>query len=224
MNIYILVEGKQTERKVYPAWLEYLAPSIRRVANLSQLKDNNYYLISGQGYPHMLDNMLKNSLLDINQYKKFDVFWIILDSDFCDLEERKKFILDRIKETNIDIGACYVEIIFQNPCIETWALGNKSMISHNKLHAEFSDYFYHFNVKDNDPELMKKPDDFSFSDSAYHGDYLKAMLSVRGIRYTKKNPQGVIEKYYLDELIERAQDGNGHLKSFFHFYQLASSL
>ncbi|WP_340616405.1 hypothetical protein [Xenorhabdus entomophaga] len=98
------------------------------------------------------------------------------------------------------------------------------MISHNQLHAEFSDYFYHFNVKDNDPEAMKKPDDFSFSDSAYHGDYLKAMLFVRGIQYTKKNPRGVIEKYYLDELIERAQYGSGHLKSFFHFYQLASSL
>lgn len=90
MNIYILVEGKQTERKVYPAWLEHLSPSIKRIENLSQLEDSNYYLISGQGYPHMLDNMLKNSLLDIKQYKKFDFFWIVLDSDFCDLEDKKE--------------------------------------------------------------------------------------------------------------------------------------
>ncbi len=31
MNIYFLVEGKRTERKVYPAWLSYILPELKQV-------------------------------------------------------------------------------------------------------------------------------------------------------------------------------------------------
>lgn len=30
MNLYIVVEGEQTETKVYPAWLQILVPQLRR--------------------------------------------------------------------------------------------------------------------------------------------------------------------------------------------------
>lgn len=37
MNIYFLVEGKRTERKVYPAWLAYLLPELQRVQSYDEV-------------------------------------------------------------------------------------------------------------------------------------------------------------------------------------------
>ena len=65
MNVYFLVEGK-TERKVYPKWLSYFLPYLSRVNYPEDAKKNNYYLISGGGYPSILDNHLVDSIRDIN--------------------------------------------------------------------------------------------------------------------------------------------------------------
>jgi hypothetical protein len=48
MNLYFLVEGKRTEKKVYPAWLAHLLPELQRVQNYDQVNQNNYYLFSGE--------------------------------------------------------------------------------------------------------------------------------------------------------------------------------
>lgn len=224
MNLYILVEGRHTERKIYPAWLRYISPNMERVDYPSAIRDNNYYLISGEGYPRILDVELKNSLKDISENKLIDCFWVVLDSDGKNIEERIGDIHERINKSGIIIKHCSVSVILQNPCIETWGLGNSSAISQNQLHNGLSDFFHHYDVKSNDPELMRKPISFIGSDASYHESYLKEMLSVNNIRYTKKNPQGLIEKYYLDALIERAANSDGHLKSFKIFYDLASSL
>ena len=224
MNLYVLVEGKQTERILYPSWLSYLAPHMVRANNLSDVLDNHYYLISGEGYPRMLDVKLVDSLKDINQQGNFDLFWVVLDSDGEDIESRRQDVLNRIANSNVDIGNCSIEVIIQNPCIETWGLGNKDMISLNQLHGDLSELFHHYNVKENDPELMKKINGFLGTDAAFHERYLKEMLLINQVRYTKKNPNGLKDKYYLDAMVNRARDGEGHLHSFFYFYQRALEL
>ena len=88
MNVYILVEGKQTERKVYPAWLSQLASHMKQVESHADVEENSYFLLSGEGYPRLLDVSLKNSLNDIAESGKFDAFWIVLDSDGEDIRER----------------------------------------------------------------------------------------------------------------------------------------
>jgi hypothetical protein len=43
MNIYFLVEGNSTEKQIYPKWLEYLIPNLKRVKYYDQVENNNYY-------------------------------------------------------------------------------------------------------------------------------------------------------------------------------------
>lgn len=46
MNLYFLVEGKRTERKVYPAWLAYLLPELKQVKNYDEVeKTITIYLV-----------------------------------------------------------------------------------------------------------------------------------------------------------------------------------
>ncbi len=65
MNVYIVVEGSQTEMQVYPAWLGILAPHLSRINNLDELTDNNYYLFTGGGIPSIFRHV-SNAVADIN--------------------------------------------------------------------------------------------------------------------------------------------------------------
>ena len=80
MNIYFLVEGKRTEMKVYPKWLSILIPELKRVQWHHEVVKNNYCIFTGDGFPSLLDNHLKNSIEDVNSSGNFDYFVICLDS------------------------------------------------------------------------------------------------------------------------------------------------
>ena len=41
MNLYIIVEGEQTEMKVYPEWLHLLAPQLERVDDAWGIKTDS---------------------------------------------------------------------------------------------------------------------------------------------------------------------------------------
>ncbi|MEQ8536396.1 MAG: hypothetical protein RIB93_02865 [Coleofasciculus sp. D1-CHI-01] len=72
MNIYFLVEGKSTEKKIYPKWLEYLLPELIRVKYHDQVQKNNYYLISAKGYPAILYDALDNAIDKIKETNNYD--------------------------------------------------------------------------------------------------------------------------------------------------------
>ncbi len=167
MNLYFLVEGK-TERTLYPKWLEYLIPSLIRVDSPGEANGNCYYLISGGGYPGLLDNHLLNSVLDINDVGNYNYFIIALDSDEVTIDERLEEIDRRITNEKINIGNCEIKIIVQNRCIETWLLGNRNVFQRNPTTRELIEYIKFFNVFTADPELMASPqyfpgNDFKFS-------------------------------------------------------------
>lgn len=224
MNLYVLVEGKQTERRLYPSWLSFIVPSLVKVDSLSQLQGSHYYLISGEGYPRMIDITLVNALRDISENKEITNFWVIMDSEGFSPQERVDLVKTEILKSGIDISHCKVEVIIQNPCIETWGLGNKLIISKNRLHGDIVDYYAHYNVNDYDPEMMKHPDEYTGSIAKYHESYLKSMLSLRNATYTKKNPAALMDESYLNQLITRSNDGSNHLSSFLRFYQCALGL
>lgn len=224
MSLYILVEGKQTEKKLYPAWLAHLCPQLKKLESPSELDGDSYYLISGEGFPRLLDVTLINSLKDIANNKLIRNFWVVLDSDGVPVSQRRQLVFDYISRSGISIPHCSVEVIVQHPCIETWGFGNRSMISMNQLHAELSEFFSHYNVRDNDPELMIKPNEFIGTIASYHEVYLRCMLRQKNIRYRKSNPNGLIDVNYLQQIISRANDGASHLKSFKHFYDLAINI
>lgn len=76
MNIYFLVEGKRTERKVYPAWLAYLLPELQQVNSKRNPGDvlKQYYL----------EQILKRIEDKNNHLPSFKYF-----IDFCQMIKQK---------------------------------------------------------------------------------------------------------------------------------------
>ncbi|ETR68582.1 MAG: hypothetical protein OMM_04480 [Candidatus Magnetoglobus multicellularis str. Araruama] len=219
MNLYFLVEGK-TERILYPKWLEYLVPSLKRIVNPYDASKNCYYLISGEGYPGLLDNHLLNSAKDINNSGAYNYFVIVLDSDEVTVNERVHELNKRMIDERINIGDCKLKIIVQNRCIETWLLGNRNVFTRYPTTQELIECIGFFDVYKEDPELMTCPTDRKETISAFHYDYLRLMLSEKNIRYTKKRPKDTLKPYYINELKKRLSQTPGHLytlNSFFYF-------
>lgn len=223
MNIYFLVEGKRTEKKVYPKWLSILIPELKQINNPFDIVEKNYYLFNGNGFPSLLDNHLKNAIDDVNSISKFDYFVICLDSDDDTIDERKNQVFDFIKKNDLKfLNDCKLIIIVQNKCIETWFLGNRNVYSRQPQSEKLLTFNNFFNVRINDPELMEKFGEYD-SVSQFHQIYLSEMLLEKNINYSKKNPREVVEEYYLNELINRSQETN-HLTTFKTFINFCSQI
>ena len=120
MNVYFLVEGK-TERKVYPNWLKYLAPQLKRVDFPSDVLEDSYYLISGGGFPSILDNHLVDSAADVNASGKFDYFVLALDTDEVSATEKMEEVEEFITNHKVVFNNCEVVILPQR--LSAWRHG-----------------------------------------------------------------------------------------------------
>ena len=223
MNIYFLVEGKSTEKKIYPKWLEYLIPDLVRVKYHYQVENNNYYLISGERYPRILYDGLENAVDKILEIPKYDYLVICVDADEESVEERIKYIHEFIHMREINLGKTKVEIILQNRCIETWLLGNKKIFdSRQPLGQPLSNYASYYDVSQNNPEEMGKYEMRNHAD--FHYEYLKEVFRSKNITYSKKFPNDAKEKYYFEELQKRVQDKPQDLKTFQFFLEFCQKI
>lgn len=220
MNIYFLVEGK-TELKVYPSWISYLLPSLSRVEYAQDAQANNYYLISGLGYPRLLDVTLVDSVAEINELGNYKYLILVIDTDEMDESEKAAEIYQFIEDKQIFLNQdCQLHIITQKSCIETWFLGNRKVYTQNI--GSHSDFYYHakfYDVSQRDPEAMGKPEISVGSVSNYHEVYLRKMLAEKNIRYSKSHPKEVGETHFLEQLQKRVSETEHliSLKSFFTF-------
>lgn len=213
MNLYIIVEGRRTEKKVYPAWLSYLIPNLSPVNWAYQAVNNNYFLFNGNGFPALLHNHLKNSIEEVNELEKFNYLVLILDVDESSVDNRIKEVNGFLEENNIELNAnTELVIIPQNRCIESWFLGNQRVFKQNPQNSDLVQYVQFYNVKINDPEKMGIYPNFN-THSQFHADYCTEFLRERNIRYSKNRPNGVVEKDYLESLILRNEETN-HIESF----------
>lgn len=183
---------------------------------------NNYFLFNGNGFPALLHNHLKKSIEEINELKKFNYLVLVLDVDETSVEFRINEVNNFIKENHLQLINCELIIIPQDRCIETWFLGNKTIYKSNPQNEELREYVKFYNVKDNDPELMPVFDSFN-THSQFHAEYCTEFLRERNIRYSKNNPNGVVEEIYLNRLIERTKETN-HIKSFKTFVDFCNEL
>lgn len=212
MNLYFLVEGRNCERKLYPKWLTHLLPSYSQVEQYQAATENSYYLISGQGYPRLLDVTLPNAVEEVVTSTLYDYLVVVLDADDATVEMRIAEVEARLAD--VDLGSCKLKIIVQNCCIESWFLGNRNVFQRQPQDTNLSQYIRFYNVKDDDPELMGKPSYVQASKAAFHKRYLKLMLAERNIRYTEKSPSDVGELHYLSALQTRVTDEPTHLQTF----------
>lgn len=227
MNLYFLVEGRSTEKKVYPKFIEYFFEGkLTRVNQFHKVVENNYFLLSGNGYPRIFTDVLKNSIEDINSVDSYDYLIVCIDADENTVEERKTELNDylkKFKEEGIELSnKCTIELIVQNRCIETWFLGNKVDYKTNPSSRILPKYQDFYNVSELDPELMPVYEDFD-NHANFHFAYLREMLLERNVRYSKNHPRHVAEKPYLERLIERGVSDN-HIMSFMHFYSLCNKI
>lgn len=222
MNAYIIVEGDKTETIVYPKWLEILLPAFKRVSNISDIKENNYYLFSGGGIPSIY-NHIANAIEDINEVNKkgkttIDYLIICIDTE----DESRDYILEQIHlklvERKISALSFNLEVFEQKVSMESWFLGNRKIFKSNPEDEVLRRYISHFNVRENDPELMENIDPEEFSTKAqFHHSYLKKIFSEQHIKYSKKRPTEVCKEHYLQRIIERYNETQ-HLETFGRWY------
>lgn len=223
MNIYFLVEGNSTEKKIYPKWLEYLIPNLVRVKYHDQVEKNNYYLVSGQGYPRILYDGLENAVDKILEIPKYDYLVICIDADEESVEERIRYVREFISNKDIDLGKTKIEIIVQNRCIETWLLGNKKIFdSRQPLEQPLLDYVNYYDVSQHNPEEMGKYEMRNHAD--FHYEYLKEVFRSKNITYSKKRPNDAKEKYYFEALQKRVQEQPEDLKTFQFFLKFCEKI
>lgn len=223
MNLYFLVEGRSTEKKLYPKWLQYLIPKLQRVQFYDQVIQNNYYILSGNGYPSIIQDGIPNAIDQIKEVGKYDYLVICLDADEDTVEDRKQVILDFVAQENIELGQIKLKIIIQNRCIETWLLGNNKIFdSRQPLQSPLSDYAQYYDVSQNDPKELGSFDRGNHAD--FHYAYLQAIFQAKKTNYSKTKPRIAQEDYYLEQLIKRVQQQNSHLKSFQEFIKFCSSI
>lgn len=208
MNLYFFLEGKRTEPKVYRAWVRHVFPQLTEVGIISDVKQDNYLLKSGFGYPQLL-NRVDEILADITRHGSIDHFFICLDAEEDPPEDRAQEIETRLalKPSNT-----LHHIIIHNCCIETWFLGNTRIMKRNPQSERLRRFKEFYDVSVNCPELMGCPADYRVK-AHFHLDYLKEMMTEKGLSYTKENPREVQKRTYLAALAKR-REKTGHLESF----------
>lgn len=217
MNLYFLVEGRRTEKAVYPQWLKFLLPELNEVTDPFKIKSkNSFYVFSGNGYPSLLHNHLKNAISDINKINKFDFLVICLDADDQRINDREREVTDYIAKNSLSLLNTELIVIVQNRCIETWFLGNKKVATRNPQSQQLRTYYKFYDVKVSDPELCGIYKGFS-KHTHFHESYLKEILKEKGLTYSKSNPNEVCKPYFIEELYKRTSQ-TGHLISLKRFF------
>jgi hypothetical protein len=211
MRVYFLVEGRRTERKVYPAWLSHLIPSLKRIRAFDDNKDDSYFILSAEGYPSIYDYLVA-AIEEVNTIGNYDYLVVCLDADEGSVEEKHQEIEQFLADRGARLTSGEVVVIVQNRCIETWFLGNRIIVRRNPHSRILRDYLSHYNIRIDDPELMAPHPDFH-THAQFHLRYLKEILNERSIRYSKRVPGPVLERTFLAELERRLKDEPTHLGS-----------
>lgn len=223
MNLYFLVEGTQSERKVYPAWLAYLLPQLKQVRNYDEVNEKNYYLISGEGYPSLIYDFIPSSIAEINSNGKYSYFVVCLDTEENTVAELTTEINEFLIQKKLKLNNAEMVLIFQNRCLETWLLGNRKIYSKNPQNQPLLDYTKYYDVSVNCPENMGKYRDFN-THAQFHGAYLKGLFEAKNITYSKKRPGDVLKPFYLDQLLARIQVQPEQLATFRQFINFCNKI
>lgn len=211
MNYYIVVEGT-TEKKVYSKWIPFINPSLKQIYSLGDAIQDDFIIFDGGGYPQILE-MIDDGIADLvslgNDYRLV----VIIDSEDMNRQTKYDEIDAYIKSKSVGVIIDY-RIIVQHFCFETWALGNRKIVSSNPSNPELVKYLKHFHVRINDPELLTVIPDEDLTRAKFAEKYLRKLFNQKfHLTYTKRNPVAVTHLHYFTELKNRLQD-TGHINSF----------
>ncbi|WP_428266173.1 hypothetical protein [Haliangium sp.] len=220
MNLYFLVEGRRTEKRVYARWLAHVFPALSQVERFADVASDHYLIVSGGGQPAILDE-IGAALATICERPVIDHLFICLDAEDEDLTAKRAELDAEITRRRHDVGAdarapaLRIHAVIQNCCIETWFLGHRKVMKAQPSTSELARYKAFYDVRTADPEAMPSIEQ-TMPRAVFHGQYLRAMLAERSpeprFRYSKRNPGVVTDHDYLAALGRRCRD-TGHLPS-----------
>ncbi|HLO87896.1 MAG TPA: hypothetical protein VK203_23205 [Nostocaceae cyanobacterium] len=220
MNIYFLVEG-DAEAKVYPFWLSYRLPQLKRVKNYEDVDKNNYYIFNAKGQPSIIHKHLPNAIQDIHANGKYDCLVMCLDAEEVTINDKKKEAYKYLTSNNIDLGNLQFVIIVQNRCFDTWCLGNRKIYPLNPQVNPLLDYTLYYNVSINCPELLGK---LHFNTHAqFHKAYLREIFKANNLKHYKI-PDEVKKQEFLEQIEARVQSESTHLPTFQAFIQFCNMI
>lgn len=219
MNYYFLLEDEKSFIKILPTWLEYCNFNCTRVADITEVKNNNYVMQSGQGVTQLVTKALYATIDTIQNYHCIDKLIIILDAEDITVDHRKTIVWNKIQEKySIDDLDFEIKIFVCNRCLETWLLGAQGYLpSYVEPSADIYKYWNFYNVDKYNPELMLKPIDEVCSISKFHFHYFHDVMLYNHLKYTKKKPQCVLTTDFFQRLENRVIQTND-LISFREFY------
>lgn len=211
MNFYIVVEGDRSEALIYPKWIKLLNPKMSQVTSIADIKSDNFFLVSGHGYPNYL-NIIRNAVLDSNGNDSIDRLVIAIDSEDFSVAEKTLEIESVIQE----IGATKdTRIIVQEKCFESWCLGNRKIIQRNPQNKALQKFKQFYDVSIDDPAKMGAINDET-TEAQFAFKYLSLAMQEKGIYYSKKDPRYVADSKFFFHLQRRLQDTN-HIATFANF-------
>ncbi len=218
MNYYFLLEDEKSFIKVLPQWFKYLGFNHQRVVDIDAVTDNCYIMQSGQGVTRLIETVLYQTMDTIlSKDKQIDYLVVILDAEEKTVGQRIQEVQEKVIKYKQEKGCDLlfkIEILVCNCCFETFLLGNREIYPQSTPSEEyFKTYYEHYNIKENDPELMKVPQNINETTAKYHFHYLHEAMRYNKKRYNKKNPGVVAEEGYFQKLIERIEESE-HLESF----------
>jgi len=217
MNIYVVVEGEIGASKVYEKWINYLNPSLTVVYRIEDIKENNYFIKGGGGFPDLKNRIIKNSVEEINELQNIDRFVVAVDSEESTFDEKKKEFSEYIESCN-----CYAKyyLIVQHFCFETWALANRKAGPTYPKSEKLKEYKSFFDVTQKDPELLPSYPKLELNRSQFAYKYLITMLNdkYRNLSYSKTNTKAIQELSYFTEIKRRMEQTN-HILSFKQFLE-----
>ncbi|MCQ8183473.1 hypothetical protein NP603_20340 [Methylomonas sp. SURF-1] len=211
MNYYIVVEGA-VEKKVYTKWIPLLNPSLSPINTLIETAENNFIIFDGGGYPSILE-MIDNAIEDIINLGNIFTLVVVIDSEEMTRQDKFEEIETYIKKDRPNLNINY-KIIVQHFCFEAWALGNRRIVSSNPSNPELIRFLTHHHVRMHDPEELT-PISIEYGNRAQFSEtYLRRLIQEKHHQtYTKRSPDFVFHKTYLEQLIKRLNETN-HINSF----------
>lgn len=208
MRWYLVVEGRQTEKKIYSAWLRHAFPSLEGVRRIEDMAEDRYYLIAGNGYPSYLER-IRNAVGDIRaEPGRFDHLWVCVDSEEQTAEQRRAEIAGVVADVACPVAST---VVVHDCCMETWLLGNRRFVKRNPHSALLRELYAHYDVLTLDPEGMPAQAQHH-PRAALHLQYLQELFRERKLSYSKLHPSEACDLPYLRELIGRV-DETAHLQS-----------
>lgn len=222
MNCCFLLEDSKSLFSVLPLWLSHLHFPCTRVANISDISQNNYSLSSGHGNYQLINCVLYSTLEEIiDNHYNIDYFIIIIDSEEKSCLDKYNEVEQSLKKfSNYDKIYFDIKIFVINCCFETWLLGNATLYPKNEPLKDnfFYQYYKHYNTAVQDPEKMPVADFSEFTKAHFHFHYFHEMCRYNKLRYNKSRPSLVQTKEFFKTLIQRV-DNTNQLTSFKEFYK-----